>query len=140
MSNFVNVVVAIIQNTKGEYLLSQRNYPTLPEVHLKWQLPGGKIEFGETTEETLQRECAEELGQEVHILKTTPSVKTHMWHHTNREPQHTLLIGYLCELVDEEKEIKLNHETNDYKWFTIEEIKNLDRLPHSLEMIEELRN
>lgn len=139
MNKFVNVVVAIIQNKKGEYLLTQRHSPHWPDVHLKWQLVGGKVEFGESTEQTIERECQEEIGQKVKIIAPNPSVKTHIWQHEEGKPEHTLLIGYLCTLENEKKEIKLNQETHSFKWFTVDEIKKLDRLPQTLEMIEELK-
>ncbi|MEO8580989.1 MAG: NUDIX hydrolase [Patescibacteria group bacterium] len=139
MNRFVPVVVAVIQNDHHEYLLTQRYSPQWPEVHLKWQLAGGKVEFGETTEQTVIRECQEEISQDIKIILPCPSVRTHIWHHTAGVPEHTLLIGYLCQLVKNNKEIKLNQETHSYKWFTFDEIKDLDRLPYSLEMIEELQ-
>lgn len=32
-----------------------------------WTLPGGRVEFGETSSETLIREMGEELGQGIHV-------------------------------------------------------------------------
>jgi ADP-ribose pyrophosphatase YjhB (NUDIX family) len=32
-----------------------------------WTLPGGRVEFGETSSEALIREMGEELGQEIHV-------------------------------------------------------------------------
>ena len=47
------VILGLIENQNHEFLLSQRYEPKLPEVHLKWDLPGGRNEFGESLEETL---------------------------------------------------------------------------------------
>lgn len=47
----------------GRLLLAQRSYPS--EVAGLWELPGGKVEEGETRAGALERELAEELGVEV---------------------------------------------------------------------------
>ncbi|NUS44841.1 MAG: NUDIX domain-containing protein, partial [Mycobacteriaceae bacterium] len=44
----------------GRLLVAQRRTP--PELAGQWELPGGKVEFGETPQEALRRELAEELG------------------------------------------------------------------------------
>jgi mutator protein MutT len=51
----------------GRLLIAQRP----PQAHLGgfWEFPGGKREPGETYEECLHRELAEELGIEVQILE-----------------------------------------------------------------------
>ena len=46
----------------GRMLLAQRVSP--PELAGRWELPGGKIEPGETPAEGLRRELREELGVE----------------------------------------------------------------------------
>ena len=48
---------AVIQNEAGQILLQQRAYP-----RGKWGLPGGLMELGESTEETIRREVEEETG------------------------------------------------------------------------------
>ena len=44
----------------GRLLLAQRTYPA--DVAGLWELPGGKVEEGETRARALERELAEELG------------------------------------------------------------------------------
>lgn len=137
--NSLIVSLAVIQNTKGEYLLTQRYSPEYPEVHLKWQLVGGVVKFGETTEQAIERECQEEIGNQIKIVLPYPSLRTHIWHHTGEEPTHTLLLCYLCKLENENNEIFLNEESHSYAWFRFGELHNLDKLPHTLEIIQELK-
>lgn len=54
------LVVAGIHVKEGKLLLAQR-LPGKPHAGL-WELPGGKVEPGETPEEALARELSEELG------------------------------------------------------------------------------
>jgi 8-oxo-dGTP diphosphatase len=58
-------VVAGAVIADGRLLLAQRTYPA--EVAGLWELPGGKVEPGETRELALSRELAEELGIEVAV-------------------------------------------------------------------------
>jgi 8-oxo-dGTP diphosphatase len=58
-------VVAGAVIADGRLLLAQRTYPA--EVAGLWELPGGKVESGETRERALRRELAEELGIEVTV-------------------------------------------------------------------------
>lgn len=53
-------VVAGAVISGGVLLLAQRSYP--PDVAGLWELPGGKVEEGETRARALERELAEELG------------------------------------------------------------------------------
>lgn len=56
-------VVAGAVIVDGRLLLAQRSYPA--EVAGLWELPGGKVEIGETRARALERELAEELGVDV---------------------------------------------------------------------------
>lgn len=59
----IHVAVAIIRNKQREVLVTRRP----DHVHQGgfWEFPGGKVETGETIEQTLHREIAEELGLEI---------------------------------------------------------------------------
>ncbi|MET0235296.1 MAG: (deoxy)nucleoside triphosphate pyrophosphohydrolase [Kibdelosporangium sp.] len=54
----VVVGTAIVRD--GRLLAQQRAFPA--EVAGLWELPGGRVEPGETDQEAVRRECAEELG------------------------------------------------------------------------------
>jgi 8-oxo-dGTP diphosphatase len=60
-----HVVCAVIRNTEGCILLARR----APGQHLEghWELPGGKVEPGESLKTALQRELLEELGLAVRV-------------------------------------------------------------------------
>lgn len=59
----VVVVVAAAVICGGRVLAQQRTYP--PEVAGRWELPGGRVEPGESARDALVRECREELAVEV---------------------------------------------------------------------------
>jgi len=48
---------AFIKNAQGQILMQQRTHP-----YGKWGLPGGLMELGESTLETIRREVMEETG------------------------------------------------------------------------------
>lgn len=60
MSKIMQVVVAILQQPDGKYLLASR--PQGKPWAGWWEFPGGKIEAGEAPEHALGRELQEELG------------------------------------------------------------------------------
>lgn len=59
------VIVAAVIITDGRVLACERSAPA--EVAGRWEFPGGKVEPGETDQEALARECAEELGVRVEV-------------------------------------------------------------------------
>ncbi|MEU9208258.1 (deoxy)nucleoside triphosphate pyrophosphohydrolase [Streptomyces sp. NPDC048415] len=64
------VVVAAALLSGGRLLAARRSAP--PELAGRWELPGGKVEPGETPEHALVRELREELGVEVEPLERVP--------------------------------------------------------------------
>lgn len=64
MSRTVVVTAAVVEQD-GRFLLTRR----LEGTHLagRWEFPGGKCEPGETLEQSLVREIAEELGTGIDI-------------------------------------------------------------------------
>ncbi|MCK5916946.1 MAG: Nudix family hydrolase [Cocleimonas sp.] len=71
----LHVVVAVIQDKKGQILIAQRD--TKKHQGGKWEFPGGKVEQGESAQHALVREINEELG--IQIESATPLIQIH--HH-----------------------------------------------------------
>ncbi len=57
------VVVGAAVVRDGRLLAQQRAFPV--EVAGRWELPGGRVESGESDVDAVRRECVEELGVDV---------------------------------------------------------------------------
>ncbi len=64
------VVAALIRDTQGRYLASQR--PSGKQGAGMWEFPGGKLERGESEQGALVRELREELGIEAIAMQPLP--------------------------------------------------------------------
>jgi len=127
------VICGVIKN-KNKILLVQRYHPEYPIVHLKWELPGGKISFGENPSKTIERETLEETGYKIKAKKLIPYIHTNVWNLKDIS-QHTVLISYICRMTGG-KEDKSDHRTNDIKWLKYHEINWQQTLPGTKEIID----
>lgn len=66
-------VAVVVEDQRGRVLLLLRG-PTAPWWPLRWNLPGGKIERGESAVEAGRRETHEEAGLRVYTLSTLAQV------------------------------------------------------------------
>ncbi|MEU8550813.1 (deoxy)nucleoside triphosphate pyrophosphohydrolase [Streptomyces roseoverticillatus] len=78
------VVVGAALLHEGRMLAARRSAP--PELAGRWELPGGKLEPGESAEQALVRELREELGVEAEPLERVggewplrPPYVLHVW-------------------------------------------------------------
>ncbi len=101
-------VKALILN-KGKFLVMHNN----GVKEDLWELPGGRMEFGETAEETLKREILEETGLAVKPIKLIDT-----WNLVREDYQIAGII-YLCQL--EAGEVRLSDEHDAFKWIDTDE-------------------
>jgi 8-oxo-dGTP diphosphatase len=116
-SKAMNVTAAIIKNTKGEVLIARRKVGK--KLAGYWEFPGGKIEEGETPEESLARELKEEMNLNVRVKDF---IGENIHHY---EGFSIRLMAY--ETVILEGDMKLT-DHDAVKWVSIEEIGKADEL------------
>lgn len=110
----IHVACAIIERGR-KVLCTQRSESV--SMPLKWEFPGGKINEGESPQECLKRELAEELGIEV-TIGAPLSVSTYQY------PAFSVtLYPFICKIKSGEI---ILHEHAAMKWLTPEELRNLD--------------
>ncbi len=119
------VVSAIAQRSGGKILLIQENH--LPDKG-KWNLPGGKLDFGEDPKKAVAREVFEETG-----LKFKPAAIAGV-HSVYRKDvpneqgmTHVLKIVYFGSASGSvshlnSDEVNGEQEISDYKWLKPQEI------------------
>lgn len=110
------------------YLKDGKVLSTLSKGKDTYYLPGGKREPGETDEETLVRECREELS--VDIKKDT--IK---YYGTFSAQAHGkadgVLVKMTCYLADFDGELKANSEIQEIRWLNysdLDKISPVDKL------------
>ncbi|TVX99400.1 (deoxy)nucleoside triphosphate pyrophosphohydrolase [Paenibacillus cremeus] len=124
----VDVVGAVIFNEKNEVLCALRSQTmSLPGL---WEFPGGKIEAGETPEQSLAREIQEELNCSIQIGDLVADA-------THEYPNVIVRLITYRATITEGTPIPNEHEK--LIWLPVGEIDTLDWAPADLPTIQELQ-
>lgn len=123
----IQVVGGIIR--RGDlYLLGRR--PLGKSQGGCWEFIGGKIEFGETPEQALVRECMEEVALPVVNLR----IRTEVTHAYPDKTVHLTLID--CEPAAGRVPVAKEHA--ELGWYTADEARELDFCPADYEVLPEI--
>lgn len=118
-----------------ELLIAQRKPDSLLEP-LKWEFPGGKIEFSEDPPAALKREIKEELNFEIEVSDIF-CVSSHNYRHGSDEVKHVLMLAYSCAYKKGIPEIR---DVHDFKWVRVENLDQYDFAAADLPIIERLKS
>ena len=126
MFDMTEVVAALIWQG-DKFMICQR--PAHKARGLLWEFVGGKVEPGETKEQSLIRECQEELA-------VTLSVGDEFIDVILEYPDQTVHLTLFNATIAEGEPQKLEH--NDIKWITPSEIPNYEFCPADVEILKEI--
>ncbi len=114
---YQKIVVTGLLEKEGEILILKRSSKEefLPNY---WELPSGKVEFGETVEQALKREFKEETNLDIKINRPY-KIFSYLSDNNNR---HTIEIVFhvTCENI---KELIISKDHEEYTWIKKEDIK-----------------
>lgn len=112
----IEVVAAIIRRG-DKFFATQRGYGEWKDW---WELPGGKVEAGETPEDALKREIREELDAEISIDKFLTTIE---WDYPRF---HLTMHCYICSL--QSQALHLN-EHEAARWLGADDLGSVKWLP-----------
>jgi len=123
---------AVIQ-WQGKLLLVRKSMDD-PHQPGRWELPGGRMQNGETPDEALIREVYEEVGLEVSPGRP---LAVWSWRLGNQPDSPTVVaVARLCEAGGDEVDMS-RHGPGDfidgYRWVPKDEVLDLDLIPNSRE-------
>lgn len=130
----VGVVIRKI-NKKPHVLVCRRNEPRCKEAHLKWEIPGGKVEMKETLLETVEREVFEETGIRCRPVKLLQSHTNRVWKYSD-EDRWVLAFAVQCEYIGGEI-VSTDEHVGKPQWMPVQNALKLNLLYGIKEKIEE---
>ncbi|HAB15688.1 MAG TPA: NUDIX hydrolase [Verrucomicrobiales bacterium] len=114
----IPTVGALVFNDAGQFLLVRTN-----KWSNLWGIPGGKIEWGETSEAALRRELREETGLEVTKLEfvlAQDAIQPPEFY----KDAHFILLNFTC-CAPGFQIVRLNAEAQEFRWLTDVEARQL---------------
>ncbi|MDP1553165.1 MAG: NUDIX domain-containing protein [Methanobacteriaceae archaeon] len=109
------VVRAIIKDYNNNILILKRapDSRSNPEC---WELPGGKVEPGESFDDAMIREIKEETNLKISLKRAVGIAQ--------QDLDHVHSVHIIMTVQVDSGDIKISEEHTDYKWVSLEKIKS----------------
>ncbi len=118
----------------NQVLMTLRDEEECPDAHMKWEFPGGKCDFGETPEQSVEREIFEETGVTAKVRQLLPYVQTCYWDY-DWGKQQTFCFVFVCDFIKQEEPKERDHHIAKIEWKDLKDIPNLPSLPGTNEVL-----
>lgn len=109
-------IKALIENGRGEVLLLKAPVWEKGNIKAHWDIPGGRIQEGQSIEATLNREIEEETG--VKKIEYSEFFTAIISNH--QIPHKDIMLGLVLMVykvrIPKNSKIKLSEEHTDYEW------------------------
>lgn len=106
-----------IFNEKNEFILIKRGNDPFKDF---WALPGGFVDYGETTQHAAVREAKEETSIDVELIKLF-----NVYSNPDRDPRrHTVSVLYLAR--GNFDDAKADDDAKDIDVYSFDDLNNLD--------------
>jgi phosphoglycolate phosphatase len=115
----IATVGALIFNPRGEVLMVRTH-----KWSDLWGIPGGKIKWGEPSEDALRREIKEETNLDVMDIQFV-LVQDCIHSKEFYRDAHFILLNYTCHCIADAT-VRLNEEAREFRWSTVEAALKMD--------------
>jgi 8-oxo-dGTP diphosphatase len=123
IGNFqVGVVITLVNKTNKIFMAKRSS--DAANAPGRWETVSGRIASGETPEQTIRREIAEELGTEIKFKMVEPYYTFRI---TRDDGCELIGISYYCKYLG--GAIHLNEEHTESRWVTVNEAIQLTQTP-----------
>lgn len=122
-NRFYIAVKAVIFH-KEKFLIIKRSNKARGDYYY-WEFPGGRLEFGESVLDTLNRELQEEVSISANIIQPLS-----VWNFMKNKNTEIVGITYMCK-TNEDK-VRLSFEHEEYAWITREDLSKYNIHPSVL--------
>ena len=122
-NEFAIAVKCVVFNENDILLLRKTKEEMIGDASTNsWDLPGGRIKYKETSEQTVIREITEEIALTVEKIQIKSAS-------TVIRPDGTHLVILLYSCCSDSREVTLSEEHDLYKWFKYDEIMTEPSIP-----------
>jgi phosphoglycolate phosphatase-like HAD superfamily hydrolase/ADP-ribose pyrophosphatase YjhB (NUDIX family) len=115
----IATVGALIFNSTGQALMVRTH-----KWSNLWGIPGGKIKWGEPSEDALRREIKEETNLDIvdiEFILVQDCIHSKEFY----RDAHFILLNYTCRCTGE-VDVRLNEEAREFRWLTVEDALKID--------------
>jgi 8-oxo-dGTP diphosphatase len=128
-NRITNIALGAVIDKNKILLLKRNQYPYKDY----WNMPGGKIEFGEYPEDASVREAKEETGLDC-VSEGLKGVASEIVYENNNKKAHFMI--YVSKLKPKHTNVVESYE-GELRWFEINELEKIKITPSDLLMIKE---